>query len=220
MLLSCLVALALTSLAASSPTQPRRVVHESRSASAASWTPVRRAPPGAVLPLGIALSQPNLDLLHAHLLDVADPASPNYGRHWTPAAVANAFRPSAAAVDAVRAWLVEDASIEPARVVLSKDGQWIMLNATVEEAEYLLDTEYYVFEHAEGTIRVGCKDGYSLPEHVSKHVDIVTPTLHFVAPPRRMLRRPEFRRPVVDDEIGVRVAGLVSSVSELTIVLL
>lgn len=202
MLFTGFVALALAPLAVSSCTPTQRIVHESRSASA-SWTPVRRAEPDAILPLSIALTQPNLEQLNAYLLDVAHPASTNYGKHWTPAAVADAFRPSAAAVDVVRGWLVNDAFIEPSRIALSKDGQWITLNATVEEAEHLLGTEYYVFEHADGTTHVGCRGGYSLPERVSKHVDIITPTLHFAIRPKKMARFQNAIRPLISDKADV-----------------
>lgn len=203
MLFSGIVALALASLAASARIPARRVVHESRRAPAASWTPVRRAEPDAVLPLAIALAQPNLDLLDAYLHDIAHPESTNYGKHWAPAAVVDAFRPSAAAVEVVRGWLVDDASIEPSRIVLSGDGQWITLNATVQEAELLLGTEYYVYEHSDGTKHVGCKGSYTLPEHVSKHVDLVTPTLHFAVRPKGMARFPSATRPILSDNIDV-----------------
>ena len=133
-----------------------------------------------MLPLSVGLVQSNLADLDAHLMDVAHPDSPNYSKHWTPAEVANVFRPSKESVDAVHAWLVEDGWISPDRIVLSKSGGWVMVNVTVEEAEHLLGTEYYVYEHSkDGREHVACHGQYHLPEHVSKHVDLITPTLHF-----------------------------------------
>ncbi len=39
----------------------------------------------------------------------------------------------------------------------------------------------YVYEHQNGHKHIACDKAYHLPEHVSKHVDLVTPTLHFDA---------------------------------------
>ena len=179
MLLSGFVALALTSIA-TAHVPARHVAHEVRRSLPIGWTPVKRADPGLVLPLSIGLVQSNLDNLEGYLMDIADPDSPNYSNHWTPAAVADTFRPSEASVDAVRAWLIAEGNIEAGRVALSRSGGWMNANVTVEEAERLLGTEYFVYEHAEGGMpHVACAGAYHLPAHVAPHVDIVTPTLHF-----------------------------------------
>lgn len=159
-----------------------RVVHESRSSLPTGWTPARRADPATRLPLRIGLAQSNLDNLDAYVLDVSHPESPNYGKHWTPAQVAQAFRPSRDAVDAVREWLMEE-GMAPEGVKVHTGGGWVQVDVTVEEAERLLSTEYYVYQFGEGGGRgsehVACKEKYHLPEHVSKHVELVVPTLHF-----------------------------------------
>ncbi|EMD32917.1 hypothetical protein CERSUDRAFT_98929 [Gelatoporia subvermispora B] len=150
----------------------------------------RRAEPGALLPLRIALKQNNLDNLEEFLLDVSHPASPNYGKYWTPAKVAQSFRPSSEAVDTVRMWLI-DSGLEPAKIALSPTGGWIHATVTVSEAESLLGTEYYVYHSKRGDEQhIACEGTYHLPEHVSKHVDIVTPTLHFDAKVKRSASAP------------------------------
>ncbi len=180
MLLPKLLVVGLASLAYASRSPTKRVVHESRRSLPAGWSLVRRADPDATLPLSVGLVQSNIDKLDAYLMDVAHPDSPNYSRHWTASEVANVFRPSTESVDAVRTWLVEDGYVKPDRIVLSQNGGWVMVNVSVEEAEHLLGTEYYVYEHsADGREHVACHGDYRLPEHVSKHVDLITPTLHF-----------------------------------------
>ncbi|KAI0366291.1 subtilisin-like protein [Pilatotrama ljubarskyi] len=175
------LALGLSSVAALAPRISPRVRHESRSAIPRGWAPVRRAESDSVIPLRIGLAQANLAALEEYLLDVSHPESPNYGEHWSPAKVAQTFRPSAETVDTVRGWLV-DSGIDAGRVRLNPSGGWLLANVTVAEAEELLGTEYYVYEHAEsGHKQVGCDRAYHLPEHVSKHVELVTPTLHFDA---------------------------------------
>ncbi|RPD61015.1 subtilisin-like protein [Lentinus tigrinus ALCF2SS1-7] len=174
-----LVAITLgLSVAASVPQLSPRVLHESRSAIPRGWTPVRRASGDMVIPLKVGLVQPNLASIEEYLMDVSHPESSNYGNHWSPAKVAQTFRPTVESIETVRAWLL-NSGIESHRIKLSKSGSWITANVTVAEAEELLATEYHVYEHENGHKQIACDKAYHLPEHVSKHVDLVTPTLHF-----------------------------------------
>jgi len=66
---------------------------------------------------------------------------------------------------------------------LSKGSNWVTFHATVGEAESLLKTKYLAFEHAEtGAPHIACEE-YSIPKHLSDHIDFVTPTLHFDVKP-------------------------------------
>ncbi|PCH37568.1 subtilisin-like protein [Wolfiporia cocos MD-104 SS10] len=181
-------------LALASATRSSYVVHESRSSVPDGWTPVRRVEPSLVLPLRIGLAQRNLENLHDYLLDVSHPDSPNYGRHWSPARIASTFRPSDESRDTVREWLVAS-GIELERVRDGRGGAWIDVDVSVEEAESLLGTEYFVYQLGEGEDgqeHVACMDKYRLPEHVAKHVELVTPTLHFDVKLKR--RSPELAK--------------------------
>jgi tripeptidyl-peptidase-1 len=157
----------------------------------AGWSLHRRADPDALLPLKFSLVQSNLDKLDAFLLDVADPQSPHYGQHWSPSRVKETFRPSAESVDTVQAWLTHDAGIHVDKIRLSASGDILNLDVTIAEAESLLETEYYLYsDNEDGSVRVGCHEGYTLPEHISKHVELVWPTVHFGGP-RALSRRGE-----------------------------
>ncbi|TCD67356.1 hypothetical protein EIP91_000223 [Steccherinum ochraceum] len=140
---------------------------------------MRRAPPTTVLPLRIGLIQPNIRDLEKHLLDISHPDSANYGQHWSAAKIAHVFRPSKDSADTVRHWLSSE-GIDAARIALSKTGSWLEVNVSVAEAEALLKTEYSLYEHeGTGTQHLACGPAYHLPEHVSEHVELVVPTLHF-----------------------------------------
>ncbi|KAJ6454196.1 subtilisin-like protein [Mycena sanguinolenta] len=146
----------------------------------AGWTLHRRADLDVFIPLKFTLAQSNVDKLESLLLDVSDPQSPNYGKHWTHARVKEVFRPSSETVDTVRGWLVpHDAGIPAAQIKLNGNGDMIQVNVTIAEAESLLQADYYVYGNDEGTVRVGCHEGFTLPDHVAKHVDLVWPTTHF-----------------------------------------
>lgn len=58
----------------------------------------------------------------------------------------------------------------------SKD--WIEVTIDVESAERLLDTEFYVFEHEDGSRLVRTPE-WSLPLHLHEHVDTIQPTTSF-----------------------------------------
>lgn len=176
-----LLSLRASCFGASSVTAPR-IKHESRRSLPTDWEQSHRAPVDTILPLRIGLAQPNLDRIEQLLLDVSHPDSPNYGNHWSAAKVANTFRPSPESVDIIREWLAME-GITPSRIRLSNSGGWMEANISVAEAEQLLKTEYHVYNHAaSGTKHIACGSGYHLPEHVSKHVELVTPTLHFDVP--------------------------------------
>ncbi|KZT04012.1 subtilisin-like protein [Laetiporus sulphureus 93-53] len=162
-----------------------RVVHETRGRVPLGWSPMRRADSSMILPMRIGLVQPNLENIESYIMDVSHPDSPNYGQHWSPARVAQTFRPTQESVNTVIGWLVDN-GIEAERVTLSYGGGWVLTNVTIDEAESLLGTEYYVYQYGddESHTHIGCHERYHLPEDVAKHVELVTPTLHFDAKPK------------------------------------
>ncbi|KAJ7723404.1 subtilisin-like protein [Mycena metata] len=180
MLSFSLTGLTFAAVAAAQTLSPS-VQHAKRSQLPSSWSRVRRHAPDAVLPLRFGLTQPNVDFntLQELLNDVSHPESPNYGNHWTATRVAEHFAPSDEAVHAVTSWISEN-GVARDRVHVSKTKGWVMLNATVAEAEALLNTEYHVFEHDSGKEHVAC-DAYNLPAHIVPHVEIVTPSIDFNA---------------------------------------
>jgi tripeptidyl-peptidase-1 len=151
--------------------------------------------------------QANIDRIDEYVNDVAHLDSPNYGNHWSAERVAKTFAPTVESIEAVRGWLV-DAGFARERVRVVRSRGWIEVNATVEEAERLLRTEYHVYRHEDsGQGHVGSSfelffdvdfsgavvligmapacDEYHLPEHIRPHVELVMPTVHFDAVIRR-----------------------------------
>ncbi|CDO75343.1 hypothetical protein BN946_scf184966.g11 [Trametes cinnabarina] len=95
--------------------------------------------------------QPNLDSLESYLLDIADPESPNYGKHWTPDQIKDAFRPSKESFEVVHSWLASD-GVDRTRIELSDNGQYVRVNVSVAEAEGLLATEYYIYQQTRAAL--------------------------------------------------------------------
>jgi tripeptidyl-peptidase-1 len=90
------------------------------------------------------------------------PDSPNYGKYWSSEDVHNAFAPLDESVEAVREWLT-GFGIHGSRIVHSDNKGWLAFDATADEAERLLRTEYFEHEHVYSSkMRVGC-DEYDFP---------------------------------------------------------
>lgn len=155
------------------------VVHEKRYHVPSGWAQSHKLDPTVILPLRFGLAQPNIQTIGEYLNDIAHPDSPNYGNHWSAAQVAVKFAPSAETIETVTNWLL-DSGFTIERIRLTNTKGWIELNATVQETEDLLNTEYHVYKHSSGKEHVSCKS-YHLPAHVAPHVELVTPTVHFNA---------------------------------------
>jgi tripeptidyl-peptidase-1 len=173
--------IALTALLASGLASPMSgyVVHEKRIVtSARRWVKRDKLESSVVLPMRIGLTQRNLHRADEYLLDVSDPQSPNYGRHWSVDKIAQTFAPSQNSVKAVQKWLV-DAGIDADHHAMLGGRSWIQFNASVGEVERLLAAEYFVYEHEDsGDLNVAC-DAYSVPSLMREHIDLITPTVHF-----------------------------------------
>jgi tripeptidyl-peptidase-1 len=86
-------------------------------------------------------------------------------------------KPSDETSDLVHQWLAshgygsEDLGYSPAR-------DWLKVTLLVEDAERLLNTEYSVFKHQDGSELIRTPE-WSLPVHLHKHVDAIQPTNSF-----------------------------------------
>ncbi|KAN0112550.1 subtilisin-like protein [Hyaloscypha variabilis] len=165
---------AIAALSNAAPAPIKHVLHEKRQTPSSDWVKVARIEGTAILPMRIGLTQSNLDKGHDLLMEVSHPDSPKYGQYWTQEEVHDLFAPSEERAQAVRQWL-ETSGIDGSRIVHSNNKGWLAFDATVEEAEKLLLTEYYEHEHRHSSnVRVGC-DEYHVPEHIQPHVDYITP---------------------------------------------
>lgn len=84
---------ASASFVSATPVNAAHEVHEKRSVIPNGWTRQRKVTGDTRLPMKIGLAQSNLDKGYEYLLDISDPVSPNYGKHWTQDEVVKAFAP-------------------------------------------------------------------------------------------------------------------------------
>ncbi|KAI9688708.1 MAG: hypothetical protein M1822_001065 [Bathelium mastoideum] len=165
----------------SSYTPTSHAVHEERADSSGKWTKRDRVHPDSVLPMRIGLTFSNLDKAHDALMEISNPRSENFGKHWTPEEVIDALQPSKETTQAVRDWLTSN-GISDSRITHSDNRGWFAFDATNEEAERLLYTQFYEFEHGDsGNIQPAC-DRYHIPAKLQKHIDYITPGVKLSAP--------------------------------------
>ncbi|KAH6712325.1 peptidase S8/S53 domain-containing protein [Leptodontidium sp. MPI-SDFR-AT-0119] len=171
------------------PAPPTHVVHEKREAQLDKWSKRDvKLNRDAIIPLSIGLTQRNLERGYELLMDVSHPESSNYGKHWSMQKIKETFAPSVETITAVKQWLIES-GIAHERIQSSKSLTWLKVNATVEEAESLLKTEYFIYTNANtGKDHLACDD-YSVPASIRHHIDLITPTIHFDATVRQKKQR-------------------------------
>ncbi|KAK0625146.1 alkaline serine protease [Bombardia bombarda] len=174
-----------------------------------SWEKKERVPSTAVLPMRIGLKQSNLDAGHDMLMDISDPASPNFGNHLSSQEVISMFAPPEDSVQIVTDWVVAS-GIAAKRISQSSNKQWIQFDAAAAEVENLLFTDYYIFEHiATGTKNVAC-DEYHIPQNIQEHIDYITPGIRLRVDPakaRKLKRDPVEKRGVRASHLLVPIAN-------------
>ena len=134
----------------------------------------------------------------------SDPASPNFGKHWSSEEVIEAFRPSQQTENKVREWLINN-GIPSKRISHSENKGWFAFYATAEEAEHLLYTEYHEYEDSvTGGVIPACEE-YHVPKHVRPHIDYISPGIKLLAPPQsHKSRREAFRIEEKVEELAAR----------------
>ncbi|KAF6219654.1 hypothetical protein HO133_004123 [Letharia lupina] len=147
-------------------------IHEQLATIPLGWTQVGAPAENDTMILQIALAQQNLDQLDAKIMAVSTPGSASYGQYMDGDAVAAMLAPSADASPAVLAWL-KGAGVTNAY----SDGANVNFSTTVNLANSLLSTTFSYYENA-GIQKLRTM-GYSVPDDLQTHIDLITPTTYF-----------------------------------------
>lgn len=169
-----------------------------------SFSRIRPAPKDHVMNLKLSLKQSRFDELEKHLYEVSDPFHARYGQHLSPEAVNELVKPSEDTVALVREWLQEHGI--PYGLEASPAGDWIDLRLPVKAVEGLLNTEYHVYRHDDGTELIRTTE-WSLPRHLHEHINTIQPTNSFM----RMKPKAPFPKETVKYDLAAQM-----STSELT----
>lgn len=107
---------------------------------------------------------------------VSHPDHERYGQHLSQEEVNELIKPSEEGLDLVHEWLITN-GVDKFDYSPAKD--WVNIYISVEDAERLLDTEYSVFQHDDGSYIVRTPE-WSLPTHLFDIVDTIQPTNSFM----------------------------------------
>lgn len=120
---------------------------------------------------------------------VSNPAHARYGQHLSQDEVNDLIKPATETLDQVHEWL-EDNGVKTHQLQYSSAKDWISVSLPVSEINSLLDTEYSIYSHEEGSHIVRTPE-WSLPEHLHAHIDTIQPTNSFFRPkPLRSTLKP------------------------------
>ena len=148
------------------------VVHEELAALPNGWTQVGVPADTDTMILQIGLAQQNLDKMDSMIYDISTPGSASYGKFMEGDEVAAMLAPSSDANNAVMEWL------KGAGVTNSfSDGVYVNFSTSVGTANKLLSTEFKYYAN-DGVQKLRTM-GYSLPDDLVDHIDLVTPTTYF-----------------------------------------
>ncbi|KAL4746419.1 hypothetical protein BDW72DRAFT_207340 [Aspergillus terricola var. indicus] len=161
------------------PATAKHFPHERRDALPDYWIEDVRLDGQTVLPVRIGMTQSNLDHGHDLLMQISDPSSPKYGKHLSAKEVHDLFAPAEESVEQVRAWLKSE-GISGTRISQSVNKQWLRFDATAQELERLLQTEYYLYSHTKTRrAHIACRE-YHVPQSLQRHIDYITPGVKFL----------------------------------------
>lgn len=92
-------------------------------------------------------------------------------------------------MNSVRDWIVSHGNIASRRIAHSDNKAWLAFDATTEEAEKLLHTEFHEFEHSSTRSAVAACDQYHVPQALSDHIDYITPGVKGIKISPRLAKR-------------------------------
>lgn len=108
-------------------------------------------------------------------MDMSTPGHPSYGKHFeSHDQMKRMLLPSQAAVSSVRDWLASAGITD-----IEEDSDWINFRTTVDTANVLLDAEFKYYVSEVKNVRRLRTLGYSIPESVADHVNMIQPTTRF-----------------------------------------
>jgi len=156
---------------------PSSRVFEKLSNIPTGWTQdtTMRVTPESNFRLKIHLKQTNVEAFEQKLVDMSTPNHPDYGKHMSNREIKDMMMPTDVSVLEVTSWL-QTAGFASR---MTRNEDWIFVDATVAEAESLLSTKYQVYQHEGSQSTTVRTTEYSLPAHLHDHVQMIQPTTLF-----------------------------------------
>ena len=153
------------------------------------WHRGERVPGGELVHFRVAVHQSGIQELEDVVLAVSDAASARYGQHLSLDEVQQLLAPPPESLKTVRSWLREGGVRQMQE---SSNGDFIEALLPAAKIESLLQTTLYRYycRKANANATIVRPTLPTLPAHVRKAIDFVTPGSRFPEMRRRMLKQP------------------------------
>jgi len=176
LLVLCLLGLALTATAT-------LVKHAEMKHVPSSWVMQGRANGGDMLEVHIAIKQQRVDMLEDIFWARSNPKNEHYGKWLSFNEVNELVAPKMESLVVVYEWLQSHGiDISTENVVTTPNSDMISLVMSVAQAEQLLHTQYFNFQHKSVKKVLTRTQQYFVPQLVAEHIDFIGPTTHLFDP--------------------------------------
>jgi tripeptidyl-peptidase-1 len=169
-------------------TQTLAATHELLAAAPGGWGHSRVAAGTEQIALQIGLVEQNIDQLESKLFAISTPGDAAYQQHMEKDDVDSLFTPSQDSVNKVTAWLKKNGVTH-----IHQDRSYINFATSVSTANKLLAAKFA--HYTDGTQTKLRTLSYDIPDELTEHIDLVTPTTYFgktraLAPPSLHFSKP------------------------------
>ncbi|OXV11389.1 hypothetical protein Egran_00847 [Elaphomyces granulatus] len=124
----------------------------------------------------IAMHQERAQQFEEMFINISTPGHDMYGRHLNREQVKDYLRPQSETTAAVLSWLRSEGILNE---YIDEDGSWIRFNASINQAEHMLNTRFYSFHNKLSTISQIRTLGYAVPRHIRPFIEMIQPTTRF-----------------------------------------
>lgn len=144
------------------------------------WEQISAPSPSQVLNLRLLMAPADANALEQLILNIATPGHSLYGKFLSPEKLKEHAAPSSAASEAVTSWLTGNNLASDA---IQNDGSYLTFQLPVEQAEKILQTQFYNYKStATGEVRT-LTLAYSVPKSILDYVETIQPTTDFTELP-------------------------------------
>lgn len=140
------------------------------------WKKAHSALLSQTMKFRIAPKLDSLDGFNQMVIGLSTPGSPTYGQFMTRDQIKDIMRPAPDIPHSIRLWLIDEGVPEGA---IEDTGDWVKFSVPIWQAEKILKTEFYDFQHADGGNVKTRTLQYSVPDAIASLVETIQPTTFF-----------------------------------------
>lgn len=140
------------------------------------WSRGSRPPPQKLLTFRLSVNQEQTEAFEQKVIELSTPTHDQYGRHLERDEIQDLLRPEPIVSSRILSWLnLENISASS----IKTNGNWMSFQATVAQAERMLEAEFFYYHHHASQTRAIRTLAYSVPGDIHPHIQLIQPTTRF-----------------------------------------